>query len=220
MAATAADARRIGIIGAGNVGGTLGRLWAQAGHKILFSSRHPDELQGLVASLGAAARAGTPRQAAEFGDAILLAVPCGALPQIGHDLAPVLAGKVVLDACNPYAWRDGAAAQLAEQDRSGIASAHFFPGARLVRGFNSIDASAVASEAHRAPPRAAIPIAGDDAGALSVVASLVRDAGFDPVIAGPLSAARKFEPGAPLFEQRLTASELQQRLGVAVRSGD
>ncbi|QNB16072.1 NADPH-dependent F420 reductase [Paraburkholderia tropica] len=212
---TASDTRKIGVIGSGHVGGTLGRLWVKAGHEVMFSSRHPDELEGMVHELGAAAHAGTPREAAGFGDAILLAVPYGALPQLGRDLSPVMAGKVVLDACNPYALRDGEAAQLATQEGSGVASAHFFPGTRLVRGFNSIDASVVASEAHRPPPLVAVPLAGDNPGALAVAAAMVRDAGFDPVIVGPLAAARKFEPGSSLFEEVLTAGELRERIGIA-----
>ncbi|PYE19610.1 hypothetical protein C7410_11952 [Paraburkholderia silvatlantica] len=211
---TPSDPRKIGVIGSGHVGGTLGRLWVQAGHEVMFSSRHPDELEGMVQQLGTTAHAGTPRDAATFGDAILLAVPYGALPQLGRDLSSVMAGKVVLDACNPYAWRDGEAAQLAMQQGSGVASAHFFPGTRLVRGFNSIDASIVASEAHRQPPLVAVPLAGDNPGALAVAASLVHDAGFDPVVVGPLRAAREFEPGSSLFEVVLSAAELRQRLGI------
>src|SRR5262249_17207715 len=74
---------KIGIIGAGRIGGTLAMLWAKAGHEALVLSRHPDQLKDLVRSLGPKARAGTPREAAVFGDVVLISVPYGALPQIG-----------------------------------------------------------------------------------------------------------------------------------------
>src|SRR5438105_8671287 len=93
---------KIGIIGAGKIGGTLAMLWVKAGHEVLVSSRHPEQLEGLVRSLGPKARAGTPREAALFGDVVLISVPYGALPQVGRDLRAELNGKIVLDTGNPY----------------------------------------------------------------------------------------------------------------------
>ncbi|MFL5246293.1 MAG: NADPH-dependent F420 reductase, partial [Myxococcales bacterium] len=78
---------KIGIIGAGKIGGSLATLWAKAGHEVLISSRHPEELQELANSLGPKARAGTPEEAAAFGDVVLISIPYGALPQVGRDLA-------------------------------------------------------------------------------------------------------------------------------------
>src|SRR5499433_3478159 len=98
---------RIGIIGSGHIGGTIGGLWVKSGHPVLFSSRHPDELKDFVAGLGPLAQAGAVGQAIAFGDALLVAVPYGALPQIGQDYADALKGKIVLDACNAVAARDG-----------------------------------------------------------------------------------------------------------------
>ena len=97
----------IGIIGTGNIGGALARHWANAGHEVLMSSRNPDELQPLADALGPRARAGTPREAAEFGDIVMLAVPYGAMTQISADFAALLDGKIVLDAGNPFENRDG-----------------------------------------------------------------------------------------------------------------
>lgn len=92
---------KIGIIGSGHIGGTLGVLWAKAGHEVFFSSRHPDQLADLVKRAGPSARAGTPREAAAFGEVILISVPYGALPEVGRDLASALTGKVVLETGNP-----------------------------------------------------------------------------------------------------------------------
>jgi 8-hydroxy-5-deazaflavin:NADPH oxidoreductase len=204
----------IGIIGSGNIGGTLGVLWAQAGHEVFFSSRHPDELGDLVKRAGPAARAGMPREGAAFGEVVLISVPYGAVPQIGRDFASELAGKVVLETGNPYPSRDGAMAEPALEQGTGLSSQQFLPGVRLVRAFNSVPAGALAGGANRAGERIAIPLAADDAGALEVAERLVRDAGFDPVVIGSLASAKKFDRGTSVYGQALTARELRQRLGI------
>jgi predicted dinucleotide-binding enzyme len=205
---------KIGIIGSGHIGGTLGLLWAKAGHAIFFSSRHPDELSDLVKRAGPSARVGMPREAAAFGEVILISVPYGAVAQVGRDLAPELAGKVVLETGNPYPSRDGAMAEPALQKGTGLASAEFLPGVRLVRAFNSIPAANLANDATRAGERIAVPLAADDRAGLDVAARLVRDAGFEPVIVGPLASAKKFDRGSAVYGQALTARELRQRLGI------
>ena len=211
-----ADARplKIGVIGAGRIGGTLAELWVKAGHEVLVSSRHPDELKGLVTSLGPKARAGAPREAALFGDVVLISVPYAALPQDGKDLQNELKGKVVLDTGNPYPERDGEMAEEARRKGTGVASAEFLPGVRLVRAFNAISFRNLRSEAHRSGELVGIPIAADDQKALDVAARLVRDAGFEPVIVGPLSKAKLFDVGSPVYTQLLTAKELKARLGL------
>ncbi|NVN11835.1 NADPH-dependent F420 reductase, partial [Nguyenibacter vanlangensis] len=126
----------------------------------------------------------------------------------------ILQGKVVIDACNPYPWRDGDIARTAQQQGAGAVTQSLFPGAHVVRAFNSEDMSTIDAEAHRLPPRLGIPYAGDDAQAKQVVRGLIVDAGFDPVDAGPLSAARAFQPGGPGFEADLNATQLRGRLGL------
>ena len=205
---------RIGVIGAGHIGGTLGGLWVKAGHPVLFSSRRPDELKDLVAGLGPLARAGTVAQAIDFGDALLVAVPYGALPQLGRDNGSALKGKIVLDACNAVAGRDGAIADEVEQGGIGVTSQKYLPGTRLVRAFNTMSYTILAREANRAGPRLAIPIAGDDAEALRVAAGLVRDAGFEPVVVGRLADARRFQRGGPGYGQPVGAAELRQKLAL------
>ena len=204
---------KIGIIGAGRIGGTLATLWAKAGHEVLVSSRHPDQLKDLVRSMGPKARAGTPREAAVFGEVVLISVPYGALPQIGKDLQNELKGKVVLDTGNPYPERDGEMAVEARRKGTGVASAEFLPGVRLVRAFNAISYRNLRSEAHRKGELVGIPIAADDRQALDVAARLVRDAGFEPVVVGPLATAKSFDVGSPVYTQLLTARELKDRLG-------
>jgi 8-hydroxy-5-deazaflavin:NADPH oxidoreductase len=124
----------IGVIGSGHIGGTIGGLWVKAGHAVLFSSRHPDGLRHLVAGLGSLAQAGTVPQAIAFGDVLLIAVPYHALPQVGQDYVDALRGKIVLDACNAVATRDGPAiADEAEQNGIGVTSQKYLPGTRLVQ---------------------------------------------------------------------------------------
>lgn len=206
---------RIGIIGTGHIGGTLARLWVAAGHEVLISSRHPDELRGLAQQLGPRAAVGTPREAALFGAVVLISVPYGAEPQIGRDLKAELAGKIVLDTGNPYPERDGPMALEARREGTGVASARYLPGVRLVRAFNAINSGDLGSEAHRRGEPYAIPLAGDDAQALAVAQRLVRDAGFEPVVVGPLSRAREFDVGTRVYTQLMTAPELRAALGLA-----
>jgi hypothetical protein len=203
---------KIGIIGTGEIGGTLARLWVKAGHEVLVSSRHPDQLRGLAASLGPKAHVGTPREAAVFGTVVLVSVPYGALPQVGRDLKAELAGKIVLDTCNPYPSRDGEMAVEARKVSTGVADPKFLPGVRLVRAFNAINSGDLASEAHRAGEPVAIPLAGDDREALEVAERLVRDAGFEPVVVGPLARAREFDVGTPVYTRLMTARELRRAL--------
>jgi predicted dinucleotide-binding enzyme len=214
--AAGTDKLRIGAIGSGHIGGTIGGLWVKAGHPVLFSSRHPEELKELVTGLGPLARNGTVADAISFGDVVFLAVPYGALPQLGKDHGDALRGKIVLDAGNAVAGRDGAAiAEEAERDGIGATSQKYLPGTRLVRAFNTLSYAIFAREANRPDPRLAVPIAGDDAEAVQVAAGLVRDAGFEPVLVGKLADARRFQRGTLGYGQAVTAAELKQKLSLA-----
>jgi 8-hydroxy-5-deazaflavin:NADPH oxidoreductase len=213
-AATEKRSLRIGIIGAGKIGGTLGELWVKAGHEVFLSSRHPEQLKELAQRLGPKARAGFPQEAAAFGDVVLISVPYGALPQVGRDYAAELKGKVVLDTGNPFPERDGDMANSARSKGTGVASAEFLPGVRLVRAFNSIPHYSLRSEAHRKGERVAVPLAADDGAALKLAARLVEDAGFEPVIVGSLARAKEFDAGTAVFGKALTARELRRGLGL------
>jgi predicted dinucleotide-binding enzyme len=105
-------------------------------------------------------------------------------------------------------------AVAAREKGTGVASPELLPGARLVRAFNSVGFNSLRSEAHRADPKIAIPLAADDAGALKIAERLVRDAGFEPVVVGPLAKAKEFDVGTPVFGKALTASELRKSLGI------
>ncbi|GEL43821.1 3-hydroxyisobutyrate dehydrogenase [Methylorubrum extorquens] len=206
--------KRIGIIGAGNIGGTLGRLWIKAGYEVFFASRHPEELKPLVEELGPKARAGTPAEAIAFGNAVLIAVPYKAYPELGRENAAALKNKVVIDAGNAVKARDGAVADEVERDGIGAVSAKYLAGAHVVRAFNAANYKIFQKNAGRAEPRMAVPIAGNDPKALETARTLVSDAGFDPVVVGELKAADTFAMGSPGFGHDLSAPELKQKLGV------
>jgi hypothetical protein len=212
--AHAADApapEKIGIIGTGRIGSALARAWVKAGHEVFVSTRHPEELQALVAELGAHAHAGTPRQAAAFGSVVLVSIPYGAMPQIGTDLRAELAGKVILDTSNPSERRDGAMASDAQKKGAGLTTAELLHNTRVVRAFNCIGAASLASDGFRQPNRFAIPIGGDDAAALAIAERLVREIGFDPVMIGSLARTRVFDLGQPLATGSLTAADMRSK---------
>jgi predicted dinucleotide-binding enzyme len=214
QAKATANPMKIGIVGSGNVGGTVGALWVKAGHELMFSSRHPEQLKAMAAKLGARAHVGTVPEAIAFGNVVFLAVPYSALPQIGRDNAAALAGKIVIDASNPIARRDGQVAEEAMASGIGPTSLKYLPGVRYVRTFNSVGAEQLERDSHRAGTPIGVPMAGDDAQAIKVATQLVRDAGFEPV-AVPLARAMDFAPGTALFGRGLPADELEGRLGRA-----
>src|ERR1700683_3762232 len=141
---------KIGIIGSGHVGSALGGVWAKAGHEVMFSSRSLDNDKKLAAEVGANARAGTPQEAASFGQVILLAVPYSAFPELVKSIGDSLKGKVVINASNPFPQRDGDIADQAREQGAGLFDAHLLPDAFLVRAFNAVPAALMAS-AHVEP---------------------------------------------------------------------
>jgi hypothetical protein len=222
LSAVAADSPRtarplkIGIIGTGDIGGALARHWARAGHELVISSRHPDQLRSLAQELGPKVRVGTPKEAAAFGEVVLVSVPYHATAQVGRDYAAELEDKIVLDTGNPYPSRDGEMAVRDRERGTGVASKEYLPNTRLVRAFNAINAGPLKNEAFRKPERIGIPLASDHADALRIAAQLVDDAGFDPVVVGPLSRAKEFDYGTPVYVRSYSAAKIRELLELKV----
>jgi hypothetical protein len=189
-----ADNLKISVIGAGNVGGTLGTLWVKAGHSVMFSSRHPEELTELVKNAGPHSEAGSVSDAVAWGDVIVLSVPYGAMPALSEQLKGKLQGKVVFSTSNPFSGRDGEIGSKALEMGVARADAQYLPGVHLARAFNAIG---YASMKNQSGKDRAIPLFADDAQARDIGARLVRDAGFIPV-PFPLSRANEGLPGGPL----------------------
>jgi len=203
---------KIGVIGSGRIGSTIGGLWVKAGHEVMFSDRDAEQVKRAIEGLGPRARAGSVAEAAAFGDAVLIAVPYGALPAVQKEIGAQLKGKVVIDPNNPVPSRDGELGAQAREKGAGVSTAALLPGARVVRAFNSWGYGLMAREANRPAPRMAIPVAADDAGALKVGMQLVADAGFDPVAAGSLADSKAFDLGSSVSGRVLTAPEMRQAL--------
>ncbi len=189
---------RIGTVGAGRMGSALGSVFVKAGHDVMFSSRNPDELKDLVASLGSKAKAGTVEEAIAFAEVPILLVPYSAMPEIAKAHGAALAAKpLVIDVSNPIVPRDGAVGEKARQQGPGLFLAGLMPGVKLVRAFNAINFAAVGELSERSE-KAGVPIAGDDPKALEIASTLIRGIGFEPVTVGNLAFGRHLLPGQPL----------------------
>jgi predicted dinucleotide-binding enzyme len=171
---------RIGVIGAGRIGGGAARLLTRAGHEVMLSfSRDEDRLRAQAAEIGAST--GTPAEAVAFGDVVVLSVPWPAVDEALAQAGP-LDGKIVIDTTNPFGrggWEipEGRTSTQVNQER--------MAGAKVVKSFNTLTAGFQQEAAGRTgAERVAMFLAGDDAGAKRVVAALIDDAGFDPVDAG------------------------------------
>ena len=214
-AQTAGSPLKIGMVGAGREGSALGKLLIKAGHPVMFSSRHPEDLKGLVAGLGPLAQAGTVEQAIAYGDVVAIVVPYTAIEQIGKAHAEALAKKVlVIDVSNPIARRDGEdlVKSVGAQGGAGLVTAKLLPGARIVRAFNAISSGRLGEIAHRAGEPVGVPIAGDDAKAIVVAQNLIREMGFEPVLVGGLAKGKYLVPGTPLAGEH-TPAEIRQIAG-------
>jgi predicted dinucleotide-binding enzyme len=186
----------LGIIGSGNVGGTLGTRWAQAGHQVTFASRKPDskEMRDLVADAGPTARAAGVKDAAK-AEVIVLATPWPATEEIVRS-AGDLSGKVVIDVTNPLLTLDGLA--LGTTTSGGEQVAQWAGGASVVKAFNTVGNNIMA-DSNFGEDRLTLLYCGDDAAAKKTVHTLAAELGFDPIDAGPLSQARLLEPMALLW---------------------
>jgi predicted dinucleotide-binding enzyme len=189
---------QIGIIGAGSVGSAVAAVATRQGHDVMVSNaRSPDRLSSFVDSIGC--KAGTPAEAAVFGDIVLLAIPLKA-----YHTVPVaqLEGKIVIDATNYHPERDGHIDEL-DRDESTTSEllARHLPKSTIIKAFNAITATDIESDGLPSgwPGRRALPIAGDDAVAKKVVAALLDELGYDTVDAGPLVEGRRFQNNTPAY---------------------
>ncbi len=204
---------QIGILGSGNIGANAARLFARAGHHVrIANSRGPESLQALVAEIGPNAQATSPQDAVDPSDLVLIAVPWTkreeALGEIeGWD------DKIVVDAMNPYS-EDFEIEDLGTKTSSEFTRA-LVPGARVVKAFNTIFYKRLAGDGKPggAAGRLAIPVASDDAAAKRVVMELIDQIGFDPVDNGGLvSGGGKQQPGSPIYNNPLGATEVKELL--------
>jgi predicted dinucleotide-binding enzyme len=205
---------RIGIVGAGKIGGNAGRMFADAGHEVMFSgSRDPAKLEAAATAAGGAAT-GSPAEAVEFGEVVLFSVPWRAVDDVIAQMGS-LEGRVMIDTTNQYGssgWEDlpKPAAQL---------NAERMPGAKLVKAFNTLTSGFQAE----APGRGvAMFLGGEDSGAKELVAGLIREIGFEPVDVGGWAEVSIME--APRRDGAVYGEEYSgedgRRIADALRAGD
>jgi len=205
---------KIGIIGAGHIGGTLARLWANNGHQVTVSSRHVEQLESLVSQIGTNIFKDSVEEAAKFGEVVVLSIPLGGIKTTGARIANHLVNKTVIDTMNPFIERDGDLAKeiIESGHSSGEETQKRFPSARIVRAFSNVRYHDLISQHHRNPPLIAIPFATDDQDSRNVVKQLIKDAGFEPFDLGSLKESKPQDPNGILFGKALTSSQIKELL--------
>ncbi|HEV2719255.1 MAG TPA: NADPH-dependent F420 reductase [Thermoanaerobaculia bacterium] len=190
---------RIGILGSGLMGGKLGTIFARAGHEVVFSyARSKEKLKRLAREAGRNARAGTPAEAVQNADAVLLAVHWSRVDDVLRQAGDV--SRKVIVSCSLPMNDDDTALVIAHTSSGSEALAKKLPKAQIVAAFNTVP-SEVLFDVFEGRSRPSLVYCGDQQKAKRVAATLIRDAGFDPVDAGPLRIARYTEPFALLVAQ-------------------
>ncbi len=209
---------RIGIVGAGRIGGNCAVQFAKGGHEVKLSSRDPSKLEPLAREIGEAATVGTPAEAAEFGEVIVVAVPWDGFDD-AVEAAGSLDGKIVIDTTNQY----GSSDMPAEGETAASFHAARVDGARYTKSFNTLTSAFQAEAAFRPEDERIVQwVCGDDIAAKQVVMGLITDAGYAPIDIGRNEDAAVMEmprrPGAVYGEEyRLPDAE---KVVQAVQAGE
>jgi 8-hydroxy-5-deazaflavin:NADPH oxidoreductase len=208
---------KIGIIGAGNIGGALGRRFTELGHDVsIANSRGPETLSEVEAETGA--EAVTVHEAARGKDVVVVTIPESKVPQLPQDLFEGVGVEVVvIDTGNYYPrHRDGRIGPIEDglPESSWVAWQLGLP---VIKAFNNIYAQHLRDlgQAAGSPGRIALPVAGDDHGAKSTVMGLVEELGFDAVDAGPLQESWRQQPGTPVYATDFDADGVRRALAEA-----
>jgi predicted dinucleotide-binding enzyme len=209
---------RIGIVGAGRIGGNCAAQFVKGGHEVKLSSRDPSKLEPLAAEIGTAASVGTPAEAAGFGEVVVLSVPWDGIGD-ALERAGSLEGKIVIDTTNFY----GSVSPPAENETQAQHNAARMPGARYTKSFNTLNSEVQAEAAFRPEADRAVQwVCGDDEDVKTVVMGLITDAGYVPVdIGGTADAAVIEAPGGPgtVYGQEYRLPDAQKVVD-AVRAGE
>lgn len=196
---------KIGVIGAGGIGGTIGTHWAKAGHEVFFSSRNPNKLSDLVT--GENTHTGTVAEAAQFADVILLACYYATIND-AISAAGSLDGKILIDATNPY-LRENDKIHRVPDASSGLELAVKVPNAKVVKAYNTLPTATFANEAHRSEPYALF-YCGNDSEAKAIVSQLITDSGFAGVDIGDINQVIHQEPGGVLYNHPMSIAQAQK----------
>jgi len=207
---------RIAIIGTGNLAHTLAHRFVRLGHEVMIAGGvDPHDMLAIKDATGA--RGGMIREAAEFADLVIVAIPFHRIEELPPD---VFEGKIVVDATDYYPDRDGSRPEIesGEVTSSEVLARHL-SGARVVKAFNALNLRTIGSVGHLVDDvdPMAVPIAGDDAVAKATVGQLVVDLGFEPVDAGALADSWRLQPGARVHGLAAAAAELRAALNSETR---
>ena len=213
---------KIGIVGAGRIGGNAASLWAKARHSVMLSySREPENLEQRASVIGELASAGSVREAVEFGDVVMFSVPWTRIDEVLSEIGDGLDGKVVIDTTNQFG--PGGVEDLPDGNTAALVNAERMPGARYVKAFNTLTAGFQGSAAGRGgPKRVAMFMCGDDDEAKQKVAKLIDDAGFAAVDVGGLADAAVMEAprrDGAVYGEEFTESEAREFLENARTGG-
>jgi predicted dinucleotide-binding enzyme len=208
----------IGIIGAGNMGANMGRVWARKGHQVLFSfTKVPQKLQAVAEAAGPNARCGTPAEAVAHGDVILLAVPWAAVAEAIEAAGPLM-GKVLFSCVN-CVKADFSGLEVGTTNSAAEEIANLAPGARVVEAIPPMAQILAADSRRLAGQQISTFLCGDDAEAKKSVAGLLQDLDLEPVDAGPLTSARYIEPAGMLVVQLGYGMGLGTNIGMKLLRG-
>lgn len=200
----------IGIVGSGEIGSTLGRLWAKAGHKLYFSFSHDEQkLEELARECGNDSLATTPYDAVRCSEIVLFSVPWNAVDEAVKQIGR-FDGKAVIDTTNPYIDDQMHLAQFADNDSSSQTVAKKLTDAKVIKAFNTLRDQTLWDKSGKG---LVIFMAGDYPVVKKTVAQLIEDAGFVPFDAGPLVEGKKQEPNTERYLKELTLEQAQQLVG-------
>ncbi len=205
---------KIGIIGSGDIGGNLGLHLAKAGHEVMFSSRHPEQLSNLAEEAGNKASFGTIKEASDFGSLIILSVPFWAVEEVAKKIGEQ-EGKTIIETTNPYPGRDGDMAQEVRDSNRAASEfiAEHFPEAHVIKAFNTIYFKHLRDQAFRPEQELrVIPYAGDHQPSLDITKQLIDVMGFVGLYVGKLSESHPMDVDQALYNKDLTVEEAEQIL--------
>ena len=206
-------ARRIAVIGTGKIGQAAGRLWLAAGHQVVFGSRSPEQAADIP-GVGRH-RIRSQREAAEYGDIVLLAVPGEAVDELLGEIRGELAGKIVIDATNQLAYAEGRWVSTLEPGLTeGRRLARALPDSRVMRAFSHIPDELLWPRGTEQRLYWAMAVAGDDPAGKAIVTGLVHDAGWTPVDLGGLDESAALDPGGAVFHLFYTETEMRDVVGI------